>query len=986
MNKIISTLFFFLLITTLAIGQEYLEEFDDLVDDQTTLAAGYAGSVTDGEWTITGDGTSGQYSIFGYKPVDGDGNLTSLDITGNNKIFVRAKASSNGTQLRLDVKDSDGYATTIPGITKFLIADYTVFEFDFTGVYQDGGYSGTSCDSADAPCSVDGTKISAFEFYINPGIGSFSGSVVIDFLAVGTEPQVGPMSDVFQDHFDDTTSLRFISSSTEGYTNTIEDSQWKIKGDGTNGMWDPVSMITFNPANLDTVDISVKDGEDKIYIRMRSSQPGTSIRLDLQDINLFATTAGSITQVISDEFETYEFNYSGSYQDLAYGGTGCEVGPCDVDSDRIANMILFINPGVEAFAGQVDIEYISVGTALESTGEADVLAYGDHFSGDDETYVTTGGTYDLTVEGSLLSIVGSGEDVPFSNIGYTPNDENGPVIVNGTANNKVFIKARSTTPNTLLRIDLIDTSNYATTTPSFTRLLEEEFSILELNFSNQYFDAGYGGSACEEGTGPCPVDGSAIQTMLLYPNPADGGFNGTIEIDYISFGAPMGDDVADVFKYTDQFDDDDASKFGGTDGIVVAEADGELTITGDGTSGEYAAFSYIPHNQETDEEYLLDITSNNKVYVKAKSTIAGVNLRMDVRDAAGIATTEPSRSIVISEEYQILEFDFTDTYMDGGYGGTECTENAPCLVDGTMIEQFVFYVNAGTGAFDGQITLDWFSTIDPIEVDTVDLGPAGVNEYQDDFEDDDLAFLSENTGQTLSAADGIVIVTGDGSSGQYDPIGYITHDDLDTIIVNAVNNNNKIFIRVKTSLDSIPLRLDLVDNLNFHTSLAGLTQIVKSEFEIIEYDFTGNYKDGGYGDTGCDVGPCNVDGERIASLQLYIDPGVGAFNGDLHLDWISFGEPISVNVVETKITKAAKIYPNPAEGEFYLELDSKISGQMRANLIDITGKVVSTQSLGNTSVGKNYQTINITDMNTGIYFLQVIVDNKEAFYQKIMIK
>ena len=104
------------------------------------------------------------------------------------------------------------------------------------------------------------------------------------------------------------------------------------------------------------------------------------------------------------------------------------------------------------------------------------------------------------------------------------------------------------------------------------------------------------------------------------------------------------------------------------------------------------------------------------------------------------------------------------------------------------------------------------------------------------------------------------------------------------------------------------------------------------------------------------------------------------------MDWISFGEPISVNVVETNIARSAKIYPNPAEGEFYLELDSKVSGQMQANLIDITGKMIKSQSLGNTSIGKNYQTVDISDINTGIYFLQVIVNNKEAFYQKIMIK
>ncbi len=983
MNKITSTLIFTLFLSFFSNAQSYLEEFDSVDASQVSYADGYAGEIKDGEWTITGDGSSGQFSIFGYQPVDADGALTTIDISENNKVYVRAKASSLGTQLRMDVRDQDGFATTLPGITKFLVADYTVFEFDFTGMLQDGGYGGTSCESANAPCDVDPTSISDFQFYINPGAGAFAGSLVIDFIAVGTEPQVGPMSEVFQDHFDDTTSLRFISSSTPGYVNVIEDSQWKILADGTNGMWEPVSMLTFNPATLDTVDISVKNGDDKIYIRMRSTIDGTSIRLDLQDINNFATTAGSITQVIGTEFATYEFNFAGSYQDLAFGGTGCEVGPCDVDSDRIANMIMFVNPGVEAFAGEVHMEYISVGTPLEVVENDEVLVYGDHFS-EGDTYVTTTAGFGVEVSDSELKISGDGSSPSFSAIAYTVHDmETGQAgYVDMTENNKFFISAKSDASNTIMRIDLIDTAGFATTLPSFSRLLEEEYSEIEINFANNYIDAAYGGTACESGGDQCAVDGTAIATVLIYPNPTDGGFNGNMTIDYLSFGAPMGDDV-DIFKYQDQFDDGDRTQFGDADGFTVEEVEGELIITGDGTSGQYTAFSYTPHDQETLAPVVLDVTSNNKVFVRAKSTVAGTPLRIDLVDENGYATTEPSTARSVGEEYSILEFDFTGTYNDAAYGGTGC-ETGPCTVDGTTISALTLYIDPNNGGYEGIMTIDWITTIEPLE-EEVDLGPVGVDDYSDDFLGGDLTFFGEGDGQTLTAEDGLVKIIGDGTSGQFSPVSYFMNDGTDTIIVNGTTNDNKVFIRAKSTVDGLPLRLDVIDNRNFHTSQAGLTQSMTTEFAVYEYDFSGNYTDGGFGGTACDAGPCAVDGERLKQMTFYLDPGVGAFNGELHFDWISFGEPLPLNVIKTEISSSAKIYPNPAKGEFYLEMDNKVAGVMTASFLDISGKLIKTQNLGASGIGLNSKKIDVSNLSPGMYFLQVSIDKRPAFYQKLFV-
>lgn len=971
-------LLFIIGLTSMVSAQVYLDEFDDGDQSNVFYNTGYSGSEADGEWTISGDGTGGPWEIFGYNVVDETGAETTVDITGNNKVYVRAKAGSLGTQLRMDVIDADGFATTIAGLTKTLVNDYVVFEFDFTANYDDGGFGGTACDAGSAPCPVDGSRIANFYFYVNPGQGSWVGNVVIDFIAVGEEPNVGVTSNVWQDHFDNIESLGYMGSSTT-LVNTVANSVWTITGDGTNGPWDPVFMFPGNPETGDTIDISVVEGDDKVFIRMRTGVPGTSIRLDLQDINDMATTAGSITKLITEEWETYEFNYAGSYQDLAYGGTGCTVGPCPVDGERISNLILFVNPGIEAFAGQVEIDYISVGTALEEEDpDANVLVYGDHF-GADNGFTGTSASFEVSIANSTMSIKGNGIDPPFAAVAYTCHDENGAIEVNATNNNKVFIKARSTEANTRLRVDLQDVDGFVTTQPSFTRVLDTEYSVVELDFSSAYIDAGYGGTSCD--TGPCPVNAEAISSLLLYPNPADGMFDGTIDIDYISFGAPMGEDV---IRYNDHFDNEDRTAWGDAGGFTVEETGTELIITGDGSAGPYAAFNYIAHDQTTGDQLTLDLTSNNKLYLKVKSTVDGTPLRIDLQDMPGFATTEPATIRMIGTEYSVLEFDYTGTYSDGGYGGTAC-DTGPCAVDGTTIQRFLVYIDPDNGGFDGTVTIDWISTIDALETITVDPGPLGIDDYADEFEDNLLDFTNGESGLTTVAEDGLLKVIGDGTSGAFTPVVYEMHQGTDSVIVNVAGNDNLLYIRARSTVADLPLRVDLQDQVGFLTSQAGLQNLVGTEFSTLEYNYSGAYVDGGFGGTPCAQGPCVVDGERVKFLQYYINPGIGAFDGELHIDWISVGEPLMVNVIDQELVSGGKIYPNPASQEAYIEIDSRVAGTLKVSIVDVNGQFISSQNVGNIVPGNNSVKLSLDNLATGMYFLNISIDNQAAFYSKLFI-
>ncbi len=979
------TFLIFALLVSPVISQVYIDEFDDGVESNISLGTGYTSIEENGEWSITGDGSGGAFEVFSLTPNNEDGTPLIIDISENNKIYVRVKASNLGTQLRMDVRDAEGFASTLGSVTKSLVSDYTVFEYDFTGALNDGGFGGTACESADAPCPVDPTQIAGFDFYVNPGQGAFGGAIVFDFVSVGSAPNVGPISEVWQDNFDDETVLGFLSSSTPGLTNTISNSSWNIVGDGTGGMWEPVNMLFFNPTTLDTIDVPVSEGNDKVFIRMRSAVPGTTIRVDLQDINDMATTGGSITKAISDEWVTYEYNYAGAYSDLGFGGTGCssDQAPCPVDSDRIANLILFINPGVGAFAGQVEIEYISIGTALEADGgDEGQLVYGDHFSGGDN-YVNTAGSFELSVDNSTLKINGTGVDAPFAAVAYSIHDMDTGAgsFVDATGNNKLYIKARSNTPNTLLRIDLVDTAGFVTTLPSFTRLLEEDYGVIELDFSGQYTDGGYGGTPCDASVAPCNVEGTAIGTVLLYPNPADGGFAGCLEVDYISFGKPMGEDVK---AYIDNFDNENRDQWSDADGFTVEETGSELTISGDGSAGPFAAFNYTLHDTETFAPLVVDVTSNNKLYIKAKSTIDGTPLRVDLMDEGGFATTEPATIVTVGEEYEVLEFDFTGTYMDGGYGGTSCM-TGPCPVDGSALTTLLVYIDPNNGGFDGTLTIDWISTIEPLEnLDEPEI-PVGIDDYTDVMEDNSLDFISNADGIATVAEDGLLKLIGDGTSGEFAAVFYKLHDGLDSVIVNALNNDSKLYIRATSTVDLVPLRIDLIDYEGFNTTLAGITNPVASTFETLEYDFTNNYLDGGYGGTACATGPCPVDGERIEQLSFYVDPGIGSFEGEVHIDWIAFGEPITVSVLDQNILSSARIFPNPSSGQVHVEMNTLKSGSITSTVLDLNGKVVQSNNHGFQYSGNSSNSLDLSMMNSGMYIINVALDGVPVFYQKILI-
>ena len=980
MKKHVLLFMYAMLFTSIGFSQVYLDEFDNNDPAFTGGSATYTSSESNSEWTINAANT-GPWDVFTYEFHDaatGEGAL--VDITGNNKIFVKVKASNIGTQLRMDVQDEAGFLTSIAGLTKTMTTEFMVLEFDFSGTYQDGGFGGTPCTGDTAPCPVDGTKIKQLIFFTDPGVGAFNGSVVVDYISVGEEAVGEIVSDVFQDHFDkaDSTITSFGADLFDkGYNMVVDGSELRLTGDGTTQMWDAIGYSIRNQNTFEEQDIDVT-GTNKLFVKVKSTVPGTALRIDIRDLDGFITTQGSITKIVDTEYTVLEYDFSGTYADLGFGGTPCtmETAPCPVDPKRVAGLVLFVEPGVGGFVGELTFDYFSFGNSLEPAGDEPVLSYGDHFSNETIEF-TNSDLFDVTESGSNLVITGDGNAPPFGTVSYSLHSkETGePVVLDmGPAKNKLYIAAKTNGAMVPLRIDAVDSLNFHSSATSLTKIIGPELTIFEYNFDGSS-DGGYGGTACE--MGPCSVDLSKITQFLLYPNPIEGGYNGEITIDFISVGQPLGEEEIDlgpvgIANYSDQFNENTLLFLNEVPGLTTTYGDEALTITGDSTSGMWNSLVYGIHNEAGELIMANAIAGGNKVFVKARSSVDGATLRVDLQDNMGFVTNANAVSTTLTNDYVVYELDYTNAYADGGFGGSDCTsDTAPCPVDGARIANLQFFIEPGVGLFNGTVDIDWISfgaSLDVVEV------PTGVVNYNDELPESAASQITDVQGLASTVAGDTWTVTGDGSGEMWTPLVYKIHDEAgEGILANAAASGDKVYVRAKVSIDGTELRMDLQDNLGFVTNASAQSNNLSTEYAVYEYNYAGAYADGGFGGSDCTsaTAPCPVDAERISQLQFFVKPGVGGFDGVLDIDWISFGEPLSTSIVDAATLAGITAYPNPARQQVTLEYDLRATSDVQIKVYDIFGKQLSNQHLGLQATGKQQQIINIGAYANGVYLLQL---------------
>jgi len=264
-------------------------------------------------------------------------------------------------------------------------------------------------------------------------------------------------------------------------------------------------------------------------------------------------------------------------------------------------------------------------------------------------------------------------------------------------------------------------------------------------------------------------------------------------------------------------------------------------------------------------------------------------------------------------------------------------------------------------------------------------GAVGVINYADQMDDATAAFISDATGLVSTFIEEEWAISGDGTSGMWTPVVYTPHDASgENILANAVGSNDKLYVRAKASIAGTTLRVDLQDVEGFVTNAAAVENALTATYEIYEIDFANSYNDGGYGGTPCETGPCPVDGERIANLQFFINPGVGGLGGNVTIDWISFGSPITTSVEDVTRLQSLKAFPNPAIDEMNVVLETVKSGNIAIYIFNTVGQVVATEHLGFVGNGKIVQPIDVNKLPQGIYTVHVFMDDINVGFLKFV--
>jgi len=82
----------------------------------------------------------------------------------------------------------------------------------------------------------------------------------------------------------------------------------------------------------------------------------------------------------------------------------------------------------------------------------------------------------------------------------------------------------------------------------------------------------------------------------------------------------------------------------------------------------------------------------------------------------------------------------------------------------------------------------------------------------------------------------------------------------------------------------------------------------------------------------------------------------------------------NLGVSDDELMGGLSIYPNPAKGKFTLRYDTSVSIEY-LTITDITGKIVGTQKVSNTS---GLETVDVSGISTGLYFVKVNSGNRSA--------
>ena len=121
----------------------------------------------------------------------------------------------------------------------------------------------------------------------------------------------------------------------------------------------------------------------------------------------------------------------------------------------------------------------------------------------------------------------------------------------------------------------------------------------------------------------------------------------------------------------------------------------------------------------------------------------------------------------------------------------------------------------------------------------------------------------------------------------------------------------------------------------------------------------------------------NIDLSAYAGQDLLVRMYVTSDWGDqLYIDNIKMNSPVDVN--DLNENESLVVFPNPASQNMNIELSIEESANVSVKMIDMLGRTILTEQIGNNVKGAISHTLNVNNINSGAYLLFFQIDERQV--------
>ncbi|MEM9723817.1 MAG: cellulase N-terminal Ig-like domain-containing protein, partial [Bacteroidota bacterium] len=146
-----------------------------------------------------------------------------------------------------------------------------------------------------------------------------------------------------------------------GYQVSLENQTFRIMGTGSAPAWSAI-RYDFHDGSGSEIVVNAAT-TPKLYLKAKGENR-PNLRVDFLDNSGYVTNQNATTVTLEEDYNIYELDYTDRLLDGAFGGP-CTTAPCVVDASQLLGLIFFINAPEGGYEGNVDIDWLSIGTPLE---------------------------------------------------------------------------------------------------------------------------------------------------------------------------------------------------------------------------------------------------------------------------------------------------------------------------------------------------------------------------------------------------------------------------------------------------------------------------------------------------------------------------------------------------------------------------------------------------------------------------------------------